>query len=228
MGGAATLVGAWTLLAAGSLLAPSVGAVAATAISFAAVSGLVVLAGGWPGGMRRPLASALAAASGFASYPAWVVLIAALGLGAGLAPRAAVAPGFREPLVWIPIALLAPFFEELLYRRLLLPVLRRRIGVFPAIAVTSALFALPHLEPWQMLGTFLVGLGLGAVFAATGDVWLCIALHAGLNVAALACGSPPVRWAFEPAAAAIAGPTLLALAARSRRPLPPPLGWRHA
>jgi membrane protease YdiL (CAAX protease family) len=213
----ATCVAVWTLVAAGSLLVPHTGAAAATTLSFAAATLLVVRVAGVPRPLRSGIGVACAAASGFASYPAWVVAIATVGLAVGMPPRTPVAPGAATALDWISVAVLAPCFEELLYRRLLLPALRRRFGVVAAIVATSALFAIPHLESWHVLGTFAVGLALGAVFVATGDVWLCIALHAGVNAAALAGGSPPVRLALDPLAAAIAGPVLLALAATPLR-----------
>jgi membrane protease YdiL (CAAX protease family) len=69
----------------------------------------------------------------------------------------------------------------------LLPPLCARLGAAPANDLTSGLFAIPHAEPWSVLGTFLVGLLLGAVYVASGSISLCIGLHAGLNLASLAC-----------------------------------------
>lgn len=209
---AAVLLATWTLLASAPLFAARVGASTATTLVFAAATALAYTAG------RRTCAAsgwrrfALGAASGFASYPAWVAFVAVIGLGTGMLPRSGGPPTPWALLDWLPILVLAPLFEELLYRGLVLPALRRRLGALPAVVVTSALFAAPHLEPWQMLGTFCIGLALGSVFVVTGDVWLCVALHAGLNLAGLVCGAPPVRWALDPGAAAIVGPILLALA----------------
>ena len=61
-----------------------------------------------------------------------------------------------------------------------------------------------------MLGTFLVGLMLGAVYLGTGTIELCVALHGGLNLACVVCGVPPVRLALSPPASALAGTLLLA------------------
>ena len=56
------------------------------------------------------------------------------------------------------------------------------------MGVTSALFALPHLEAWSVLGTFLVGLALGVVRIVAGSLALCIGVHAGLNLASVVWG----------------------------------------
>ena len=77
------------------------------------------------------------------------------------------------------------------------------------MVVTSWLFALPHLEAWSMLGALLVGLSLGWVRLAFGCVAPCIGLHAGLNLASLLCGTPPMRFALPKSAALL----LLALSA---------------
>ena len=45
-------------------------------------------------------------------------------------------------------------------------------------------FALPHVQPWAVLGTFLVGCGLGSVERHSRRLGLCIGIHAGLNAAA--------------------------------------------
>jgi hypothetical protein len=60
----------------------------------------------------------------------------------------------------VSLVALAPIFEELVYRGRLLPALRARIRLLPAIVASSALFAIPHLDRWSVLGTFLVGLAL--------------------------------------------------------------------
>ena len=172
---------------------------------------------GWmrPRGRLRPapLAVGLAGASGFVALPAWLVLVAWCGAALGLAPPGRVA----SPPAWLAHAVLAPLFEEWLYRERLLPALRARLGAPLALVVSSAAFAAPHLEPWSVLATFSVGLALGGVFLASGRAALCVAAHAGLNTAALACGLPPWRWALPPAWAAFAAGALLAFALASTR-----------
>jgi len=202
---------AWTLLASGSLVSGWIGRDAAVLASFAAVTVLVAGTRSHPSGRPLRLGAAIAAlGAGFASYPAWAALITIVGLALGLPWRAPSPPGAGGPALWIATLVLSPAFEELLYRERLLPVLRARIGAPLAVVTTSVLFALPHLEPWNVLGTFLVGLMLGTVYLATASVSLCIALHAGLNLACLVCGVPPVRLALGPFAGAGLGALLIA------------------
>jgi len=186
----------WAILLGGpGALAHSLGAAPALLASFA-VATAVAASGRASAGKAVRLEAALAGlVAGFASQPAWIAAIAALGLCLGLAPRSPTPEGVTEPALWIAVGILAPLFEELLYRERLLPALRTRLGSPLAIALSSALFALPHLEPWSVLGTFLVGLMLGAVYLGSGSIELCVGLHAGLNLACLLCGATSLEGA---------------------------------
>jgi membrane protease YdiL (CAAX protease family) len=136
--------------------------------------------------------AALGAVAGFASYPAWILLIGAAGAALGLRPTPPPARP-SDPLLLVATLGLAPIFEEVLYRERLLLALRSRIPAVLAVAISSLLFALPHLEPWSMLATSLVGLALGALMLARRSLALCIGLHAGLNLAAFLFGIPSVQ-----------------------------------
>ena len=125
----------------------------------------------------------LGAFAGFISYPAWIGLIAAVGTAFGL-ERPAPPPARPDVLLAAATVVIAPVFEEILYREHILRALRQRLGAAAAVALSSTAFAVAHVEPWAVLGTFLVGLGLGTVMCLSGTVALCIGLHAGLNLAA--------------------------------------------
>jgi len=208
------VLGVWTLLAAQALLAPGLGRGAAVLISFAAATALVLATRRRRSG-RAPGAAAglaaLGALAGFASYPVWALAIGTAGLALGLDP-VPPPPRPRDPLLLVAVLGLAPVFEELLYRERLLPALRARLGAGVALALSSLLFALPHLEPWPMLATGLIGLALGALRLAGGAVAPCIGMHAGLNLAAILCGIPPSRLALPVSLALPAGAALVALA----------------
>ncbi|MEN8162476.1 MAG: CPBP family intramembrane glutamic endopeptidase, partial [Myxococcota bacterium] len=170
-----------------------------------------------PARTRAPLrvdgpAALLATAAGFVALPAWLAGVWTLGLAFGLPVPVASGAGAAPSVVWLAQIALAPIFEELLYRERLLPALRWRLGGPPALVLSSALFALPHLDAWTMLATFCVGLFLGAVQLAGRRVALCIGYHAGANAAALVSGLPPERLALDPASAAVASLLLIALA----------------
>jgi membrane protease YdiL (CAAX protease family) len=166
------LFAVWDLLLLGRLASRWLGSECATLASFLLATILVVARHGWEEAAtgRSLLAAGLGAISGWATHPAWVVSIAALGAAFGLPPRGWEGPHAPSVALVIATVALAPVFEEVLYRGQLL------------------IFALPHLEAWSVLGTFLVGLALGAARLLAGSLALCIGVHAGLNLAAVAWG----------------------------------------
>jgi len=210
---------AWSLLATQALLAPRVGRPAAVLLSFVAVTALVIVTRRRERKRtaRRAVAlAALGALAGFVSYPVWISLIGSIGAALGLRP---VPPPPRpdDPLLLVAVLGFAPVFEELLYRERWLLALRARIGGGFAVAISSLCFALPHLEPWSMLATGIVGLALGGLMLAGRSVALCIGLHAGLNLAAVVCGIPPARLVVPAALAFVGGAGILGLGLRAAR-----------
>ncbi|MBI4604488.1 MAG: CPBP family intramembrane metalloprotease [Planctomycetes bacterium] len=79
------------------------------------------------------------------------------------------------------LVLLAPFVEELLFRRLLLPVCKAKWGVKTAVIGTSVAFAALHVD---LLGAFVFSLVLSLVFLRTGSVFLPFVIHATNNAIA--------------------------------------------
>jgi membrane protease YdiL (CAAX protease family) len=203
----------WSLLLAAAALEP-LGVARDVALFAAFLLGTLLAAAGRP---HRPdrrrsvsvLLLGMGLLAGFATFPALVGLIASAGLALGLTPGVPIPPGAGTPLLWLSTLGLAPIFEELVYRERLLPALARRFGTLPALVLSSAAFALPHLEPWTVLATFLVGLALGAVMRGTGAVVLCIGLHMGLNLAALVLGVGAAESLFQLGVSAVAGGLVL-------------------
>jgi membrane protease YdiL (CAAX protease family) len=155
------------------------------------------------------LALALTVAAGCLGFPAWASLVAGIGLGIGLEPLPPRAPGAGGPLLWLATVVLAPVFEEILYRERLLLDLRGAMGAPCALAASTFAFAISHLDAWSVLATACIGLALGVLALVTRCVWLCVALHAGLNLASVLQGAPPVRLAPALATSAALGWTLL-------------------
>lgn len=185
---AALLVGSvWlALLLCQVALGPRLGRPTAVFVSFCLALGLVLAARARAAATplrHRSLAFGLGLAAGLASYPVWIALIAGIGVLLGL-ERPTLAPPRTGALLATATIGLAPLFEEMLYREHLLGALRERFGAAAAVLISSAAFAAAHVEPWAVLGTFLVGLALGAVMCWTGTLALCVGLHAGLNLAA--------------------------------------------
>jgi membrane protease YdiL (CAAX protease family) len=182
------LLAVWDLLLLGRVSSRWVGSEAATFISFL-LAALLVTASRRRRALERArsaLGIAVGTVAGWATYPMWVFLIVSLGLALGLPPREGLDRPAQGIASILSAVVLAPVFEELLYRERLLVALRARAGASVAIAVTSVLFALPHLEAWSVLGTFLVGLALGVTRVVAGSISLCIGIHAGLNLASVA------------------------------------------
>ena len=181
------LFAAWDLLLLGRVASRWVGPESATLASFVLATLLVVACHrrGEVAAGRSLYAVALGAIVGWASHPLWVASISAAGLALGLAPRDQHGSQAVGAAVIAATLVLAPLFEEILYRGDLLTALRDRAGAPFAIVATSALFALPHLEAWSILGTFLVGLALGVTRVLAGSLAPCIGLHAGLNLASI-------------------------------------------
>jgi len=89
-------------------------------------------------------------------------------------------------LFFIGAAVLAPIGEEAVFRGVLLPWLLRRIGVWPAIVVSAAVFSAAHLQVSAMPSLAIVGLALGWCAVRTSSLTGPIVLHAAYNTMAAA------------------------------------------
>lgn len=80
---------------------------------------------------------------------------------------------------FITVCILAPVLEEILFRGIILRGLLQ-YGISPIIAITlsSFLFGIAHMNPWQFLGAGLLGAVFGFVYYRTQSLWICIFLHA--------------------------------------------------
>jgi hypothetical protein len=76
---------------------------------------------------------------------------------------------------------LAPLFEETIFRGVLLPVLGRELGVTWGIVVSSLMFGIAHLSLSELPPLFLLGLGLGWLRWSGGRLGACVILHALWN-----------------------------------------------
>jgi len=103
----------------------------------------------------------------------------------GLSPTAAlgVVPrgvGLQLALL-IGMALVSAVLEEWLFRGVALGALSFAPGSIAAVS-SAALFAAYHLSLFQLLPTFLLGVGLAAAVLALGSLWPAIVAHAVFNV----------------------------------------------
>jgi membrane protease YdiL (CAAX protease family) len=76
---------------------------------------------------------------------------------------------------------LAPLFEETIFRGVLLPVLVRQLGAGWGVVASSAVFALAHLSLGELTPLVVLGLALGWIRLSTGRLSVSIWLHALWN-----------------------------------------------
>jgi hypothetical protein len=84
-------------------------------------------------------------------------------------------------VMFLTVAALAPFFEELLFRGFLLPVLARRQPFAVALIVSALLFGAIHLQPAGLPVLSTLGLVLGLAMRHTGSLRTPILVHACWN-----------------------------------------------
>lgn len=173
----------WGILCGAPLLCANPGSPGARLLAFGLCTGAALWGHRTGPGTRR--AAAFTGATGLAA--GWA-LLPALSAGVLWAGHALGIPG-PEPagggpgwLFLLATAVLAPTFEEIVYRERLLPALAQVLGPGPALLLSSAAFALPHSTPWATLGSFMAGLVLGSAMLVHGKLALCIGMHAGFNL----------------------------------------------
>ena len=91
----------------------------------------------------------------------------------------------QDPLALLLLSLtavvLAPLFEETIFRGVLLPVLGRYLGRSGAVLVSALVFAVAHLSIGELAPLLVLGLGLGLLRISTGRLLPCVVMHALWN-----------------------------------------------
>ncbi len=80
-------------------------------------------------------------------------------------------------LSFVLISLVGPVMEELLMRGIILDGLLNQWKPKQAILFSALLFGIIHLNPWQFIPAFAVGLVLGWIYWQTQSLWPCIFIH---------------------------------------------------
>jgi membrane protease YdiL (CAAX protease family) len=75
------------------------------------------------------------------------------------------------------ILCLAPLIEEFIFRGIIQKNLQSKISVRKAIVITSILFGIVHLNPWQFISAFTISLFIGWVYYRTNNIVNCILIH---------------------------------------------------
>ncbi len=80
-------------------------------------------------------------------------------------------------LLWVTLAIAAPFFEEYLFRGFLLPSLTKFLPVWGAIALSGFVFALAHLNLADIIPLTVLGIVMGFVYWRSGNLLSSMLLH---------------------------------------------------
>jgi hypothetical protein len=104
--------------------------------------------------------------------------VEALTGGAALAPAELI-------LLLILVAGVVPCAEELFFRGLVYPLMRRDLGPALAILLNAAVFALVHVIPQLLPGLFVIGLILAYLRERSGSIWPGVLYHVLQNGVAL-------------------------------------------
>ena len=78
---------------------------------------------------------------------------------------------------FLVVAIFAPIFEEWMCRGMVLRGLLTKMKPGWAIVVSALFFAVIHMNPWQALNAFLIGLMMGYVYYKTGSLILTMVIH---------------------------------------------------
>lgn len=80
-------------------------------------------------------------------------------------------------IVLISVSVFAPFFEEWLCRGIILRGLLKKMKPGWAIVISSLVFGLIHMNLWQAIPAFIIGVILGYVYYKTGSLKLTMLMH---------------------------------------------------
>ena len=76
----------------------------------------------------------------------------------------------------------APILEELLFRGVILDGLLKKYSPVKSILISSIIFGLAHLNPWQFVTAFVIGIFAGWIYYKSRSLSLTILIHASINL----------------------------------------------
>ena len=113
-------------------------------------------------------------------YAAIIVALFDSQLQPGLEP---VAEEMAFPWLLIVLAVIvAPVVEELFFRGFVFAGFRRKYGWQKAALISSALFAVGHLQPFALVPLFMIGYIFAYLYHRSGSIWPGILLHFMVNL----------------------------------------------
>ena len=143
--------------------------------------------GGWMQWRVRPLLSAVwDAMAGWLMVtplvmPTGWLLVRLVGDPGGSNPLLELVLGSNDPIALLLLAftavVLAPLFEETIFRGALLPVLAARFGPLTGVLLSGLLFAMAHISVGELAPLTVLGVGLGLVRLRSGRLWPAVLMH---------------------------------------------------
>ncbi|QWF85718.1 CPBP family intramembrane glutamic endopeptidase [Amycolatopsis sp. CA-230715] len=95
----------------------------------------------------------------------------------------------------------APVAEEILFRGLLYPLARTRVGVGAAVLFTAGVFGILHGNIVQFASALPIAVVLTLVYERTRHLWPCVVVHLGFNLAAIVVPAPVLAGLSNPVSA---------------------------
>lgn len=93
-----------------------------------------------------------------------------------------LANDLKNPVILLFVgAVIAPIFEETIFRGFLFPGLRQRFGWQKAALLSSAIFAFCHLQLAAFIPTFTLGLIFSYLYQRSSSIWPGIIMHTLIN-----------------------------------------------
>jgi len=86
------------------------------------------------------------------------------------------------------IVIIAPIFEEIVFRGIILNDFKKAVSVKSAIIIQALLFGVFHMNLLQGVYTFILGIVLGLVYVKYRSIWVPIILHGAFNLTAISIG----------------------------------------
>ena len=85
--------------------------------------------------------------------------------------------GYTGVFSFITIVIAAPILEELIFRGIILKGLLTKYSPIKSIIISSLLFGIVHLNPWQFISAMIIGVFSGWIYYKTQKLTLSIIIH---------------------------------------------------
>lgn len=90
--------------------------------------------------------------------------------------------GNPDIYTFITIVIAAPILEELIFRGIILDGLLKRYSPMKSILISSLIFGIVHMNPWQFIGAMILGSFLGWIYYKTKSIIPSIIMHSVNNL----------------------------------------------